>query len=115
MTRAEALAACIALVEAGQPEVEWPASLDTPLGRDAVDRFYDAFVYGHLDEVADLEAPLRDRGWRGPWTYPCVENGSGAAWDRGGSMEEPVIGEAPSEARARLLAVLRALLSEASQ
>lgn len=107
--RADALAALIERVEAGALSIPMPtawADAGAPAG------FFPALDVELLDEVARLEAPLRARGWTsvvegdGHWRAALTPPGAG----------RDAVGRADGEARARLLAVLRALqLEEAAQ
>ena len=105
MMRGEALTALLAAVEAG--ESNWPPEIGLALGDHVIDRSH-AALHGSVDAVIRLEAPLRQRGW-----LLAVEgNGSGdffaeLAPPDGGRQ---VSGRASSEAPARLMAVIRALL-----
>ena len=106
MTRAEALTALLAAVEAG--ESNWPAEVDLALGNHIIDRSLAAF-HGSVDAVIRLEAPLRQRGWL------LVVEGNGG--DFFAELAPPdgsrkVSGRASSEAPARLIAVIRALLKD---
>lgn len=109
MTRAEAIAELIRRVEAGE-------FYDADIVTAAVGSFwfstFCAAEAGSLDVVASLEAPLRARGW----TSVVERNGDGQCF---AELVPPrgrkVFGRATTEARARLLAVLRALHSEATQ
>lgn len=112
MTRADALRTLIERVEAGR---EWSAFLvGRAMGNASIADFADAHVHRSLDAVARLEAGLRERGWwprvrlyqefmHHPEHY-CAE------WE---SLAYRIEGRAPTEARARLLAVLKALAWEA--
>lgn len=109
MNRAEALAALIERVEAGErPNGQWdevPRAFPNIHDRFALD---DAYRFDRRDAVATLEAPLRARGW-----FSSVEgNGGGQFYAELSLSGRTVFGRAGSEARARLLAVLRALLLE---
>ena len=106
MTRAEALTALLAAVEAG--ESDWPAEINGVLG-EMTNRAFAAF-HGSVDAVIRLEAPLRQRGW-----LLFVEGNSSG--DFLAELAPPdggrkVFGRASSEAPARLIAVIRALLKD---
>lgn len=109
MSRADALKALVARLEA-----ESPVSLLLANRAKLADAAFWAAYEGSLDAVASLEAPLRARGW----TWDRHDNGAGAGftvlgWSpRDTAFFDPVSAEAPTEPRARLLAVLRALLHE---
>lgn len=105
MTRLEALTALLAAVEAG--ESDWPPEINGVLGT-MTDRAFAAF-HGSVDAVIRLEAPLRQRGW-----LLFVE---GRGSDFFAELAPPdggrkVSGRASSEATARLIAVVRALLKD---
>lgn len=110
MTRADALRALIERVKAGEL-AELP--LLRAAGVDMADA--DAARLGDLNAVARLEAPLKERGWVGPFIAPDLDGeGIHVEW---AAPDEPD-GDGPealatTEALARLLAVLRALLWEA--
>lgn len=108
--RSDALAALIERAEA-----------DRLHGQDAFDLRWGAFpdhgadllraMEGSIDPIARIEAPLRARGW-----HSWVEgNGDGAFYAELSLAGRKVFGRSTSEARARLLAVLRALLVEEGQ
>lgn len=116
MTRADALRALISDVEATETLHDrflWPAS---PTHE------FDARLYwagdvrrsaeGSLDAVARLEAPLRERGW---WLRVLHTVGGVDAFQKlfGVYDTQTVMARAPTEPRARLLAVLKAMLHEA--
>jgi hypothetical protein len=118
VTRAEALRALIERVEAGD-------FIPHGLGRSILDTHNIGLAFrGSLDAVARLEAPLRERGWRFILSHRGQEDDyrwkvnlyavSGAK-TRGVPDLVEAQAEAPTEPRARLLAVLRALAWEAEQ
>lgn len=119
MDRANALRDLIACIETGVREPEpavvircIPAELDY-VRKELWCIRYASAVGGSLDAVAHLEAPLRERGWCGPFTG---QNERGVAWSEWWSPE-PESARLGSEIkgtepRARLLAVLQAMLHE---
>jgi len=124
MSRAEALRDLLAHGEAGRfPEpAQVPLDLWVWPSEGFMGHAVDAFD-GSLDAVARLEAPLRERGWRLPVLSPPERQNGGnphwmvrmsAPWIPGGRPRKFAV-NAPTEARTRLLAVLRALLHEAEQ
>lgn len=117
MTRADALRALIERVEAGETNT---LTLDRLIIRAGGEAEWDVrcALGGSLNAVARLEAPLRERGWIGPFIAPPVHEGSRwhVEWVAPGRWETDGGGPdafAPDEAPARLLAVLRVLLWEA--
>ncbi len=108
MTRADALRELVERMDEDGPinHAGWFRTVDA--GALPYPDFADAYC-GSLDAVARLEAPLRERGWTGPsitappttYAYWLMPKGQGST-----------CGSAPSEPRARLLAVLNALLHE---
>ncbi len=102
-TRAGALRAVIAAVEAN-------AAMDhdalNASGAD-YDLVFEAFIEGTLDAVARLEAPLRGR-WRWLKVLAGPDGVEVSLWGHGAGVEV----SAPTEARARLLAVLSAVLHD---
>lgn len=113
MTRAEALAALIVVVECNGIPGGW----ECEVARISLKDVAAVTIDDSLDAVARLEAALLERGWRGPhleapcevWPTWCAHwtvRGPDGLW----RLSERA--EAPSEARARLLAVLRALAAE---
>lgn len=68
---------------------------------------------GYRDGVARLEAQLRTRGWAG-LVIADRSGGNSIGWVAEWTKPVSVKGEAPSEARARLLSVLGAMLHDAT-
>lgn len=108
MTRQEALKDIIVRVQEGE---DWSRRIPFPyLSADNL------ILAGHRDNdlnaIARLEAPLRERGWHGPHLVPgwCVR-----WWVPDAPPYKPPaveVEDAPTEARARLLGALNAMLHE---
>ena len=119
LSRVDAVADLIRRVKAG--DVDHPAGslnpyIDAGFSVDAAYSVQPAMA-GSLDAVARLEAPLTRRGMMGPDVLSPREHTAGlwqAEWLPVGAKAW-IHAEAPTEARARLLAVLRALHFEATQ
>lgn len=105
MTRLEALQALLAAVEAG--ESNWPPEIDLALGSHIIDRSL-AALQGSVDAVVRLEAPLRQRGW----LLVVEANGGDFTAELAPPGGRKVSGRASSEASARLIAVICALLKD---
>jgi hypothetical protein len=108
VTRADALQALIDKVaeDKGSPS---SAATRQALGRkDATHLFWDVLNNGSLNAVARLEAPLRERGWN-----ITLWNADGEWFVKHTTPTDFAVAKAPTEPRARLLAVLRALAWEA--
>lgn len=104
--RAEALAELIERVEAGEPP-DIPTAAALLL---APPRTVSQAIYGAVDAVARLEAPLRERGWDSQCRSPYgMAPGWCARWWAPDENTPDVVVFAPTEARARLIAVLKAL------
>ena len=72
--------------------------------------------HGSLDAVARLEAPLRERGHAGPFITPELGGGIHVGWGEPFALDaDHFEAIATTEARARLLAVLKAMVHEATQ
>lgn len=110
MTRADALAELIDRVDAS---ATLPVDVFEAAGVDPR-ALGDCYLRGSLDAVARLEAPLRERDWTGPLIHPPEDEDP--CWEASWVSEhnQDIEARAYSEARARLLAVLRALLHEAT-
>jgi hypothetical protein len=108
--RAEALRALIEKVEGGETNT---LTLDRLLirGCGEAEWYARCALGGSLDAVAALEAPLKLRGWlQGIENPSTLRAGSVSAYLSDGFTS--VVGYAPREVHARLLAALRCLLHE---
>lgn len=112
-TRAEALRSLIERVEwhAEEGPVEPGRLIADAVGRASIADVDAAVWMGSLDAVARLEAPLRERGWD-RHVYDQYGGFRAVMWRRDDEGTASPIGTAPTEARARLLAVLKAMLFE---
>jgi hypothetical protein len=112
-SRAELLRSLIERVETG---VGFPTAATIRLGlgrKDGPHLFWESVTQDSLNAVRRLEAPLRERGW---WLPLVVPPGNGREWSVSAALNPPGAvtegNEAPTEARARLLAALKAMLHE---
>lgn len=114
MTRAEALRAVIAHAE-GAEDAPTSETIRAAFGRrDAPHLYWNVMNNGDLNAVARFEEPIRQRGWVGPFITPAPDLvGVQVEWGRVASVDlEGPNAAAPTETRARLLAVLSVLLHE---
>ena len=108
MTRADALRELIERVEAGKTALSLKDTIHVAQTIGASEWIVPAFD-GSLDAVARLEAPLRGRGWL-VYCHERVDRWKSCLWQPEPHAEAAAT--APTEARARLLAVLKAMLHE---